>query len=152
MRLQRTTLLACEAERLLVELRRPALLHQIAAPMLVFVPVDPDRWPEKWEPRQYRARLRVGGWLPIGDHTLDMDSDPSRVGAVFHDAGFSKLIKVWDHQIVLTGGSGQTRYTDRVTIKAGLLTPAAWLFAWVFYRHRQRRLRRLVSTGFGDAI
>ena len=62
---------------------------------------------------------------------------------VWHDAGYSDLIKVWDHKIVLEPFHGMTRYTDQVEIIAGPLTVAAWLFAKVFYAHRQRRLSRL---------
>jgi len=41
-----------------------------------------------------------------------------------------------------------TRYTDDVEIHAGPLTVPAWLFAQLFYFHRQRRLNRLVMAGF----
>ena len=43
---------------------------------------------------------------------------------------------------------GRTRYTDSVEVRAGLLTPLVWAFATAFYRHRQRRWRRLVRRGF----
>jgi hypothetical protein len=36
-------------------------------------------------------------------------------------------------------------------VRAGPLTVAAWLFACAFYSHRQRRLSRLVATGFAYA-
>jgi hypothetical protein len=41
-----------------------------------------------------------------------------------------------------------TRYTDDVEINAGPVTVSAWLFAQLFYFHRQRRLNRLVMAGF----
>lgn len=69
-------------------------------------------------------------------------------GLVWHDAGYSDLIKVWDHKIRLADLDGRTRYTDEVEIRAGLLTVPAWLFAWAYYTHRQRRLNRLVASGF----
>jgi len=37
---------------------------------------------------------------------------------------------------------------DRVANNAGILTPCIWLFAQLFYRHRQRRWRQLVKGGF----
>jgi hypothetical protein len=58
------------------------------------------------------------------------------------------VIRVCDHQILLEDFLGMTRYTDEVEIQAGLLTLPAWLFALAFYGHRQRRLKRLLATGF----
>ena len=69
-------------------------------------------------------------------------------GLVWHDAGYSDLIKVWDHKIRLEDFHGMTRYTDEVEVRAGPLTGPAWLFAYAFYTHRQRRLNRLVASGF----
>ncbi|MEM6585274.1 MAG: hypothetical protein AAF692_05925 [Pseudomonadota bacterium] len=41
-----------------------------------------------------------------------------------------------------------TRYTDRVTIKAGALTSVIAAFARLFYAHRQERWRALAKDGF----
>lgn len=143
-------MLACSVDRLRAELDRPALLHYVAAPMLTFVPVDPPQFPERWSPGKYRARLLVGGRLPIGEHTLNPRAElPGHL--VWHDAGYSDLIQLWDHAILLEDVSGMTRYRDQVEIRAGLLTVPAWLFAQVFYAHRQRRLNRLVSIDFDYA-
>jgi len=35
-----------------------------------------------------------------------------------------------------------------VTIEAGILTPFVWLFARLFYAHRQRRWAALAAKGF----
>lgn len=148
MRLQLTSLLACSIDRLTGEISKPALLREIAAPMLIFVPLDPQEFGEHWEPRRYRTRLLLGGRIPLGEHTLDIDPEVTADGALFHDAGFSDLIKTWDHRVILEDFHGMTRYTDRVRIEAGALTPVAWVFARIFYAHRQRRLNRLVSAGF----
>ncbi|MFO7859839.1 MAG: hypothetical protein R6U41_01320 [Desulfosalsimonas sp.] len=46
---------------------------------------------------------------------------------------------------------GTVHYTDKIEISAGLLSPLIWLFAHVFYRHRQRRWKLLLERprGFG---
>ncbi len=36
-------------------------------------------------------------------------------------------------------------YTDEIEIKAGMLTPAIWIFARLFYRHRQKRWKMLLK-------
>jgi hypothetical protein len=56
------------------------------------------------------------------------------------------LIQIWDHLIAVKPASGgHTRYSDTVAIDAGIFTLPVWLFAHWFYRHRQRRWRRVAA-------
>lgn len=64
------------------------------------------------------------------------------------DNGYSPLISKWDHLITAQEVNGGTLYRDSVTIKAGVLTPFVWLFARLFYAHRQRRWATLAANGF----
>jgi hypothetical protein len=149
MRLARTFLLPCSMARLAPELAKPMLLNWVSWPMLHFVAVDPPALLERFVAGRYRMRLMLGALLPIGEHTLDLQMAPGNgPGLVWHDAGHSDLIKVWDHTIRLEDYYGMTRYTDEVEVHAGPLTGPAWLFAYAFYTHRQRRLNRLVASGF----
>lgn len=149
MRLQCTSLIPCSVERLGSELARPALLQHLAAPMLAFVPLAPPEFPAVWSPGAYQARLLLGGRVPLGVHTLaPQPLPPDSAPLVWHDAGHSGLVKVWDHRITIVDVHGMTRYTDLVEVQAGVLTGVAWLFAKVFYAHRQRRLNRLAAVGF----
>ena len=149
-----TSTLPCPAERLSDELGRPALFLHITARLLVFSPVEPPEAAPIWLPGVYRFRLLVGGLVPLGEHTVDAqqvgvaDSGIAAPQQVWHDAGYSALIKNWDHKIILEPVGDSTRYTDEVAIHAGLLTVPAWLFAQVFYRHRQRRLADVVAADF----
>ncbi len=153
MRLRRTTVLPVSIERLGTALLAPALFDEITAPLLAFQPVDPPVTPERWSVGPRRFRLLIGGRLPIGEHVIDArvvaDPDPQQAGEqlVWHDAGHSDLIRVWDHRILLEPVLGGTAYTDAVEIHAGPLTVPAWLFAQLFYRHRQRKLVRLAIEG-----
>ncbi len=149
MRLECTSLLPCSIDRLAPELAKPMLLNWISWPMLHFVAVDPPALPGRFATGRYRTRLMLGVVVSIGEHTLDLQMAPGNgPGLVWHDAGYSDLIKVWDHQIRLEDYYGMTRYTDVVEVHAGLLTVPAWLFAYAYYTHRQRRLNRLVASGF----
>jgi hypothetical protein len=149
MRLRRTSLLPCSMARLAPELAKPMLLNWVSWPMLHLVAVDPPALPERFGAGRYRMRLMLGVLLPIGQHTLDLQLTPGDgPGLVWHDAGHSTLIKVWDHKVRLQDYYGMTRYTDEVDVRAGLLTVPAWLFAYALYRHRQRRLSRLVASRF----
>ena len=149
MRLECTSLLPCSMARLAPELAKPMLLNWVSWPMLHFVAVDPPALPDRFVPARYQTKLMLGSVLPIGDHTLDVQLAAGEgPGRVWHDAGYSNLIRVWDHKIRLEDYHGMTRYTDEVEVHAGLLTVPAWLFAYAFYTHRQRRLSRLVASGF----
>ena len=149
-----TSTLPCSAARLSDELGRPALFLHITARLLVFSPVDPPTAAAVWTPGVYRFRLLVGGRLPLGEHTVDAQqvgvADPAVAAPqqVWHDAGHSALIKSWDHKIILEPVGESTRYTDEVEIHAGLQTVPAWLFAHLFYRHRQRRMAEVVAADF----
>jgi hypothetical protein len=122
-------------------------------PLRCWYSVEPADVIARWSPGKYRIRLLLGGRLPIGEHVINLqrtlqDTEASEAKlVVWHDAGYSDLIKVWDHQIVLVDFLGMTRYADEVQIHAGLLTVPTWLFALAFYGHRQRRLNRLVAAG-----
>jgi hypothetical protein len=148
MRLRCSSLQACSRDRLAAELTRPVLLLRIAWPMVAFTPVDPPVLEDRWTFKPYVFAVRLGGRLGIGigEHTID-PRPPQRRHEVWHDAGHSALVPVWDHRIELTDYYGMTRYSDVVEVRGGILTPLAWLFAQVFYRHRQRRLNRLVARG-----
>ena len=146
MRLRCSSVQACSRDRLAAELERPVLLCRIAWPLLAFTPVDPPRLEQRWAHKPYVFGLRLGGKVPLGEHTID-PQPPAGGAEVWHDAGHSGLVTVWDHRIELREVHGMTRYTDVVEVRAGVLTPVAWLFAQVFYRHRQRRLNRLVAGG-----
>jgi len=159
MRLRLTSLLPCSSERLVAELARPERLNDLDAPVLTFEPVTPPVLPERWSAGEYRTRLRLGGRIGIGEHTLAVREVvgpgqplPGGEVQVWHDAGGSNLVRTWDHRILVAPFHGMTRYTDVVEIHGGPLTLPAWLFAWVLYRNRQRRLSRLVGAGFDEAV
>lgn len=53
-------------------------------------------------------------------------------------------VLVWKYQLKVDAvHSLLRRYTDRIEIHAGWLTPVVWLFASVFYRYRQMQWRKL---------
>ena len=60
---------------------------------------------------------------------------------------FGGLIRTWNHSMKIEPISpSRCRYSDRVVLDAGLLTPFFWLFASLFYAYRQSRWRRLTSS------
>ena len=144
-----STVLDAPPERVWEEVNRPALLRFVAHPFVWFDPLDPPAFPERWEEREYRVRVRQLGVIPLGWQVIRIER-PAPVGGTryLRDNGRGALARRWDHLItVAPAGPGRTRYTDRVEIEAGPLTPFVWAYARAFYAHRQRRWRALVAEG-----
>lgn len=153
MRIERSLLLACAPQRCLEAVQTPRLLRYVAYPVLEFAPLTPPTWPERWQATQYLVSVRLLGLLPIGRQWVNISwRDRSDEFGHFHvelrDEGRGTLMSKWDHRITIEAGAQGSRYTDRVDIQAGLLTPLVWLFAWCFFWHRQRRWQKLVAAGF----
>jgi hypothetical protein len=89
------------------------------------------------------------GVIPIGWQTIGIELPGAPTGEYrLRDNGHGPLIERWDHMIEIAPEGEGTRYTDRVHIEAGLLTPLVAAFARAFYAHRQRRWQRLVARAF----
>jgi len=150
MRVKLSCLLDVPAERARAEVQTSRLLDHVAWPLQAFEPVDPPVLPERWAEGRYLVRLRMLGVLPIGTQwivitTPERGPDRYRV----RDNGHGSLVSTWDHLVTIEPLSPtRCRYTDEVEVRAGVLTPFVWVVAQLFYRHRQRRWRALVASGF----
>ncbi|MEO1062922.1 MAG: hypothetical protein AAFZ07_16040 [Actinomycetota bacterium] len=100
-------------------------------------------------PHPWRVGDEIVGWtfllrvLPFSRHRLAVRvvDDERRVLATEEGGG---LLRRWDHVITVEDeDDGRTRYTDRIDIDAGPLTPVVVAYASAFYRYRQRRWRGL---------
>jgi hypothetical protein len=144
MRVHVESVLSCPPEKAWEELQRPALHREIIRPLFRFVPADPPQFPERWpEGATLHFRGYLFGILPIGTHSIFLERiDPAARVLQSREAG--RLVRRWDHLVrVRPTGDGRTLYSDEIVIEAGWLTPFVWLFAQGFYRHRQRRWRRV---------
>jgi len=145
MKLERSTWLPARADTCIRAVKTPALLQAVAAPLIRFVPVS-GHWPARWEPGRYAVQLNLFGWLPLGEQYIVI-SYPDGKDFSLRDNGHSPLIARWDHLITLVPEGDGCRYTDRLEIEASWRTPFVWVFAWLFYRHRQRRWLALARAG-----
>lgn len=150
MLIRRSMILDVPAERAWAMVRQSRLLEHVAHPLQVFEPVEPSRLPEIWTDGGYRVRCRTFGLIPTGEQWIvisTVDAGPERY--VLRDNGHGDLARRWDHLITIRPVSAnRCRYTDEVEVRAGLLTLFVAAFAWIFYRHRQRRWRQLVASDF----
>jgi hypothetical protein len=131
MQIDLSTQLPCSLAEVVAQVRTPHLLRQVASPL---------HW----------VRLKLFGVLPIGRQAIVISYPQTENAQTFmlRDNGYSPLINKWDHLITAQEVNGGTLYRDSVTIKAGILTPFVWLFARLFYAHRQRRWATLAANGF----
>lgn len=132
--------------------RKPALFDYVSAPMVRFRPKEP--LPDVWREGRFLVTLLLFGVLPIGEQWIVIEFehiDDAAGRYVLRDNGHSASIRRWDHRLTLQARpDGRTDYSDVLELEAGLTTPVVWAFAQIFYRHRQRRLRRLAARGFAD--
>jgi hypothetical protein len=128
----------------------PQTMVFLLRPVLTAEPLVPAALPERWEAGHYRVAMRLFGLIPLGWQDIvvgDIVSDPVAGRWGFRDDGAGSLIRRWDHRTVLEGlPDGRSRYTDRIEVEAGVLTPAAWLFATLVFAWRHRRWRKLLSA------
>lgn len=147
MQVKISTTLPCSSERAWREIQHINLLLHIAHPLVTFEPVEPNVFPATWSDASYLVQMRVFGFIPFGEQWVAIKLNHEKFELL--DDGHSNLIKQWRHKITVQRTSeGCTRYTDTIDIKAGIFTFGVWLFANVFFRHRQRRWRRLICNDF----
>ncbi len=54
---------------------------------------------------------------------------------------------IWNHTIKFNSiEKNKLKYTDIIEINAGFLTFIIWIFSHIFYRHRQRKWKKLLDT------
>jgi len=138
-------------EQAAAEVMTTRLLLYVARPMVFFSPVDAAGFPASWAPGTHWVKLTLFGFVPFGRQAIVISLPAVDRGFAVRDAGYSRLIRVWDHLITMEPDSRGVRYRDQVDIHAGLLTPLIWVFARFFYQHRQRRWLKLVRNGFDYA-
>ncbi|PTA66780.1 hypothetical protein [Deinococcus arcticus] len=154
MHIELTTEFPAHAPEVWRHVQTSRLLRYVAAPLVTFTPLEPPTWPDVWQGGQYLTRMTLLGTVPLGQQAISVSrrvvSDvPGREHYELLDDGAGQLAPTWRHQITVQATPGdRTRYTDRVEVRAGLLTPVVVLFAALFYRHRQRRWRHLARHRF----
>jgi len=141
-----TTKLACTQGELWDQISRQQSLQFVASPLLKFDAVEPGAFDGEWEVgRDYQLQLYLLGLIPLGGHTIRLtriDRDHNTIQS--RESGL--LVRVWNHTICFQEITpGVVHYTDEIQIQAGWLTPFIWAFAHLFYRHRQRRWKRLLK-------
>lgn len=148
MRVDLSTELPCKLEDAVSHVMTTRLLQYVAHPLLSFSSLRGSNLPQTWTTGTHWVRLKLFGFLPFGRQAIVISMPDVPNAFAIRDAGYSALIPVWDHLITIESSPGGVRYRDQVEVRARVLTPVVWLFAQIFYRHRQRRWLRLAANGF----
>ena len=123
----------------------PAFLAGLAEPLATLETADGSELPPEVRAGDVlRLKVKVAR-LPLpGTHTIrcaEVDPEAYRLRT---EEG-SALIRSWRHEIRLRSlGKNTCEYSDRVDVRAGLLTAHVWGFAQLLYRYRQERLKILM--------
>jgi len=120
-------------------------LRYVARPYAMFDPVGeiPTEWKEG---DTYVFRTRMHSILPIGKHTIRIVQTNREKGEIV-SCEFDKVVRIWEHTIRMkeNGAVSVTDYTDIVSIYAGILTPVVAWWSVRFYKHRQRKWKKLLA-------
>ena len=137
----------CDANRLFNEVMHSKSLFYVTKPLVKFIETSEYPIPKKWRDGKYLVKVKLLGIIPFAQQWIVIRTDEARCHLL--DDGYSRLIKRWHHDIyVVEIGGNKVLYIDLVDIRAGLLTPFVYLYACVFYRHRQKRWRKLIANNW----
>lgn len=141
-----STKLDCSEDELWKKIIEPASLQYVASPILSFVPIREGSLSGEWQVgTPYPLKLYFLKFIPLGQHTIQLVKIDKEANIILSREN-GHLAKVWNHTISFQENApGVLCYTDEIEIQAGLLTPGIWLFAQLFYRHRQRRWKILLQ-------
>lgn len=153
-RVHQSVILHCGPKEAWTAVKTSDLLRFVAFPLFRFKAVETPALPAEWEEGQtVKLRSYMFGIIPFGgvrDLYFDrVDDHEFTIQTREKDA----VIRKWDHLIQIRAhGEKSAIYSDCVEIDAGLLTWPVYLFAQLFYWHRQMRWRsvagRLKQHGF----
>ena len=139
---QKTSVFPADIDTVFQKLQRFETLQYIVRPFAAFEPESNGE--HVWTVGSASSyRIRLFGLIPFGTHRIhikrfDQTGISSREG--------NEHVPVWNHDITMEPvDEDHTRYSDRVEIKAGWKTVLIWLWANVFYAHRQRKWIRLLK-------
>lgn len=139
-----STVIKTSENQMWEELQKVSSLMYVASPILKFKPQKGHSVPEKWVlGTEYKLKLSLFGIFPLGDHFIklvELNKEENLIISIEH----GNLTKAWNHIIKFNAIDDQTiEYTDEIEINAGILTILIWLFAHIFYRHRQSKWKKL---------
>lgn len=139
----KTSIFETNKSEMFKKLQEFKTLQYIAYPFATFEATDRNN-DLVWEAgKEFAFHFKLFGLIPFGIHRICVVRFDEDEG-IYTKEG-NKHVPIWNHEILLeTLDEDHVRYTDRVEICAGWKTPFVFLWAYLFYSHRQRKWKKLL--------
>jgi len=131
------------AEKIWNKLLNIETLIEICKPMVTFKSKINEK-EMKWEiNKEYIFKLFIYGFIPFGDHKIIIKK-LDKENKIILSNEYNKIVKIWNHLIFMENvGENEIKYTDEVEIYAGIFTLFTAIWAKLFYKHRQKKWKRI---------
>ncbi len=97
------------------------------------------------EGETFRFKLKIFCFLSLGAHTILVIKFDEQSFVMYTEEG-NKAVPCWNHTITLEKiDAPSSRYTDEVELYAGWKTLVVSWWSRMFYRHRQRKWKKLLK-------
>ncbi len=127
------------------QLQRFRTLSEVAKPYITFTPIDGDENLKWIEGETFRFQSNLFGLIPFGVHTINVME--FNYDTRIYTNEINTYVPMWNHEITLEKiTDDKTRYTDRVELYAGWKTYFVYLWANLFYKHRQKQWIKLLKN------
>ncbi len=143
--LRKTSIFPASKEVVCEKLKGFDSLAEVAHPYMSFSPVNEDN-NFIWEGgKDYLFKIKLFTIIPFGVHKIRLiEVNEDRI---YSNEG-NKNVPIWNHEIILREISdNETEYSDIVEIHAGWKTFFVYLWANLFYAHRQRKWIKIFKRG-----
>ncbi len=120
-------------------------LSKIAYPYITFTPMN-DSEDLLWkEGNTFIFKTKLFGFIPFGTHTIHV-VEFNKDKRIYTNES-NTYVPIWNHEIILKNvNNTQTKYTDIVEIYAGWKTYFVYIWAKLFYVHRQKKWIKLIHN------
>jgi hypothetical protein len=120
-------------------------LIKICKPMATFKIITKENF-ITWDLNtEYIFKLFIYGFIPLGNHKIileTIDTEKNIIKSKEHNA----IVKIWNHKITMEKYKEDiTNYTDEVEIYAGIFTLFIALWSIIFYKHRQKKWKKIAG-------
>lgn len=134
-----------DADEIWDKLQQLSTLQYIAAPFATFAPLEESKL--VWREGQTSSfKFKLFGLVSFGTHTINvLEFDKPTLTVYTNEA--NKWVPVWNHKIWLERIDDKAvKYTDEVQLDAGWKTIFVYWWSQIFYRHRQKKWRKLLRA------
>ncbi len=120
------------------------ILKEIAYPYITFIPINNSNNLVWKEGKTFIFKAKLLGFIPFGIHKITV-IDFKENGKIYtHEK--NTYVPIWYHEIILKKtNENETEYTDIIEIYAGWKTYFVYLWAKLFYAHRQRKWIKILK-------